>query len=473
MGRLRKLGSMIGNLTGFGISLTDATEQWVPSNQTLNFSQYQGKKLRDRIFMVSVIYAGGFGGFDETDLQNLLKAYEEKSPVEITMPRHFFEGTLVISITAEHKTKNETLKMEEYTKLSAREQQEDYYLVVEYGVAIQGEHQYVMKMSGRADSQSGWMKRFEDCYFKLMHLMCGMKRNPDVKDIVKEVPEYKDGTWQNFALTGNIGEHEYKLGAGPIDFSAEALEAIAKDPIKSLEVLSNVDDIIRAYTAFRDSLGGLMVKDGDVIDVRKKTFIQYLKQAAVEIEQEDPVGRKGYADAIAKMLDGKKAELDTHKEMTDEQKEAYIDQLLSRLGKYDDLLKAARKLMEKQPTAKDSNSGDGTGNQSSEFAAQRAAVIQQYEEDQKKYGDKATALTPAGWGTTGALARYSEYNADRKKDGPLANLALCDWTIFGIAAHYARNISDERLRAGEPMVAKYLVDSCDAEKRRINGNTSE
>lgn len=83
MGALQKFGSMIGNLTGFGISLTDATEQWVPSNQTFNFSQYQGQKLRKRIFMVSVMYAEGFGGFDKTDLQNLLKAYEEKAPLRL------------------------------------------------------------------------------------------------------------------------------------------------------------------------------------------------------------------------------------------------------------------------------------------------------------------------------------------------------------------------------------------------------
>lgn len=380
---------------------------------------------------------------------------------------------MVISITAEHKTKNEVLKLDEYTKLSAREQ-EDYYLVVEFGVEIHGEQQYAMCMSGRADCQPAWMKKFEDCYFELMHLMCGMKRNPDVKDIAKEVPEYKDGAWPNFALTGNIGGYEYTIGAGPINIPAEALEALAKDPIRGLEFSDNVEAIIQAYTALGNSLNELMMKGNrDVIDVKKKTFVQCLKQAAVEIEQKDPVGRKGYADTIAKMLDDKMAELDAHQEMNDEQKEAYIDKLLSRLGKYDALLKAARKLMEKQPTAKDSNSGDGTDDQSSEFAAQRAAVIQQYEKDQAEYGDEATKLTPAGWGTTGALARYSEYGADRKKGGPLANLALCDWTIFGIAAHYARNISDERLRAGEPIVAKYLVDSCAAERRRINGNASE
>lgn len=473
MGAFKKIGSMIGNLTGFGISLTDATEQWVPSNQTLNFSHYQGKKLRDRIFMVSVIYAGGFGGFDETDLQNLLKAYEEKSPVEITMPRHFFEGTLVISITAEHKTKNETLKMDEYTKLSAREQQEDYYLVVEYGVAIQGVQQYVMNMSGRADNQSEWMKRFEDCYFKLMHLMCGMKRNPDVKDIVKKIPEYKGGTWPNFTLTGNIGGEEWAIGAGPINITAEVLEALAKDPIRGLEFSDNVEAIIQVYTALGNSLNELMMKGNrDVIDVKKKTFVQCLKQAAVEIEQKDPVGRKGYADNIAKMLDDKMAELDTHKEMTDEQKEAYIDKLLSRLGKYDALLKAARRLMEKQPTTKDSNSGDGADDKPSKFADQRAAVIQQYEEDQKEYGDKATALTPAGWGT-GPLASYAEYLADRKKGGPLEKLERRNVTLFEIAIEYAKSISDERLQAGDPVVAKYLVGLCDAEKRRINGNTSE
>lgn len=428
-----------GVLSYFGFSRKSLMPKWQRTDVSVDFSALKGKKLQTAIAKTCIVWAWNIYEFDEEDWEETKKAAEDKKSVTVTMPSYMTVGNFKWFFKYRHKTKDVSeIAWWEWLKLSNRER-DDYAPVLYYRTLAESNEEEEPEVLNDMTLTGEKAQKFADAFYELAKPLLGIKLDPTVKDSVKEVPDPKKTEGIELADITVSDDSGWVL-LGGIKIPAEVLENLT--PESQTLLVRSLNRLSQLYANASKAVSNKALKTkGD--EGPKKTILDFVKEAADELEKTDTSCKKGYAEEVVKTID---------QLLANGFKPEGIMDLLASSGNHDKILEMAKKLQKEAKKAKpeDDNgtkSGDG-GDEGTKVPSETKLQISWYERAEKKSKDLKEVAKKLPYDWDKEFGKNPTYN-EARSSGALKGLPFIELTVFELCLRF--------LRAGQE-VPTYIMD---------------
>lgn len=438
--------------------IDSSREGWGSQVYPVDISRYNDsektdvQKKKDMTAKLAWMEAGSFYGYTKSIRETLQTNYAKGKSitVDVTFARYLLDGQFVWQFMYHHKTKTvDPTPWYKWYSLPEKER-DDWYPTVRCGVKGDDGAKDLLDMVKTWDNDRDFVKVFAEAFWEMAGVWLGMKLDKDKETVQLKVPKHNHGKMPNFTI-GIEGKSVY-LRAG-FNLSAKEIEELSEE--ERDEFMVAVQKFYKEFTTVLKGVGrnGLAVEDEETGP--KKTDFDYLKEAFTWVQENVAGVRDKYAeDGIAMVENNQK-------------RKKSIDVIIANMeltGDYEDVLTRYEEI-KKDPKKADETGDDEGKDKKDKSEPKTSGHVKAYRQQEKKYGDKATRMTPAMW-ANGPFASCLWFKEARDPGQPLAGLEYTKYSIFEIAIEYASN-------NGGKAIPKELASACDAERRRIEKESDD